>query len=127
MDWTSGSMSMQAAEQAYEARTGQSVYFGVGTYGTGDDPQRGLGACYLLNVDSVDRPLLVQSINTGSDVSGNQFDLQEGAGGCGAYNTCAGGSDAESMFQELMILGVRFMEESAIELTALVYLHIPKL
>jgi len=98
MDWTSGSMSMQAAEQAYEARTGQSVYFGVGTYGTGDDPQRGLGACYLLNVDSVDRPLLVQSINTGSDVSGNQFDLQEGAGGCGAYNTCAGGSDAESMF-----------------------------
>ena len=47
MDWTSGSVAMKAAEQTYKDRTGESVYFGVGTYGTGDDPQRCLGACYL--------------------------------------------------------------------------------
>merc|ERR1712038_778525 len=40
------------------------------------------------------RPLLVQSINTGSDVAGNQFDLQIGDGGAGAYNTCAGSDGA---------------------------------
>jgi len=96
MDWTSGSKSMQAAEQAYEARTGQSVYLGVGTYGTGNDGQMGLGQCLLIEVDEVDRPLLVQSVNTGGDVSGEQFDLQVGDGGCGAFNTCAGSST--SMF-----------------------------
>jgi hypothetical protein len=32
----------------------------------------------------------VQSINTGSDVSGNQFDLTQGDGGTGAFNWCAG-------------------------------------
>lgn len=38
--------------------------------------------------------LLVQSINTGSDVAGNQFDLQVGDGGAGIFNTCAGSSGA---------------------------------
>jgi hypothetical protein len=38
----------------------------------------------------MDRELIVQSVNTGSDVSGNQFDLQVGAGGAGAFNNCAG-------------------------------------
>ncbi len=69
-------------------------YFGLGTYGDGSDPQRGLGSCFLLDVNGVDRPLLVQSINTGSDVDGNQFDLQVGDGGAGAYNTCAGSNSA---------------------------------
>jgi len=97
MDWTSGSKSMQAAEAAYLIRTGQSVYLGVGTYGTGNDVQQGLGQCLMIEVDDIDRPLLVQSVNTGSDVAGDQFDLQIGDGGCGAFNTCAGGS-GESMF-----------------------------
>merc|ERR1712168_1400163 len=94
MDWSSGSKGMQAAEKAFEARTGQSVYFGVGTYGTEEDIQRGLGACYLITVDTIDRPLLVQSINTGYDVWDSQFDLMQGAGGFGAYNTCAGGEES---------------------------------
>lgn len=42
------------------------------------------------------RPIIVQAINTGSDVSGNQLDLQIGDGGAGAFNTCAG--DATSMY-----------------------------
>lgn len=33
-----------------------------------------------------------QSINTGSDVAGNQFDLQMGAGGAGMFDVCAGAS-----------------------------------
>jgi len=89
---------MIAAERAYNVRTGDTVYFGVGTYGDGNDLQRGLGACFLLEVSGVDHPLLVQSINTGSDVDGNQFDLQVGDGGAGAFNTCAGGKSSNSMF-----------------------------
>merc|ERR1711862_697046 len=89
MDWTFGSGSMLRAEQAFNSREGQDVYFGVGTYGT-DDGMRGIGACFRLTVDTMDKHLIVQSVNTGSDVSGNQFDLQVGAGGAGAYNNCAG-------------------------------------
>jgi len=93
MDWTFGSKAQLAAEAAYNARSGGApVYFGVGTYGTSSDPQRGLGMCVQMDVEGVDRPILAQSINTGSDVSGNQFDLQIGAGGAGIFNTCAGGS-----------------------------------
>jgi len=92
MDWTFGSSAMRAAE----ARHGGDVYFGVGTFGIDSDPQRGLGACYRLKVEGVDKDIIAQSINTGYDVAGNQFDLQMGAGGVGAFNNCAGGS--HSMF-----------------------------
>jgi hypothetical protein len=99
MDWTFGSKSMVAAEAAFNRRTGDDVWFGVGTYGTSADVQRGLGACYRMAVEGVDKDLLVQSVNTGSDVAGNQFDLQIGDGGTGAFNTCAGSSTAAaSMF-----------------------------
>jgi len=50
-----------------------------------------MGACYRLKVDGMKHDLLLQSINTGSDVTGNQFDMQIGDGGAGAFNTCAGG------------------------------------
>lgn len=96
MDWTFGSVSMRAAETSFGKRTGEDVFFGVGTFGTGDDAQRGLGACYRIEVDGMDKDLLVQSINTGSDVSGFQFDLMIGDGGAGAYDSCAGGDS--SMF-----------------------------
>lgn len=82
---------MKAAEKAFNARVGDNVKFGVGTYGTSDDVNRGLGACYRLKVDGMQNELILQSINTGSDVTGNQFDLQIGDGGAGAFNTCAGG------------------------------------
>merc|ERR1711920_626387 len=75
---------------------GGDVYFGVGTYGISSDPQRGLGACFRLKVEGVDKDIIAQSINTGHDVAGNQFDLQIGAGGAGAFNSCAGSSS--SMF-----------------------------
>jgi len=93
MDWTFGSTAQKAAEASYNCRSGKDpVYFGVGTYGTSDDAMGGLGVCVLLDVDGMDRKIVAQSINTGFDVAGNQFDLQIGAGGAGAFNTCAGGA-----------------------------------
>jgi hypothetical protein len=86
---------MLAAERKYNCRSGRApVYFGVGTYGRKDDDMHGLGMCVQLEVDGVDRDIIAQSINTGFDVAGNQFDLQIGAGGTGAYNTCSGGKGA---------------------------------
>jgi len=96
LDWTFGSSAMKAAEAAFLNETGMDVFFGVGTYGTSDDPQSGLGACYRLKVQGMEKDVIAQSINTGHDVAGNQFDLQMGAGGAGAYNTCSG--DSFSMF-----------------------------
>jgi len=90
MDWTFGSTSMRGAETNFKTATGEDVFFGVGTYGTSSDKLRGLGACYRMKIDGVEKDILVQSINTGSDVQGNQFDLQMGDGGAGAFNNCAG-------------------------------------
>nr|QCF40876.1 glycoside hydrolase family 45 protein [Diabrotica virgifera virgifera] len=46
--------------------------------------------CYLLKFQGQlkDRELLVQAINTGSDLTTNQFDLQIPGGGVGLYNGC---------------------------------------
>jgi len=90
IDWTFGSSALRAAEGKFRSVSGQDVYFGVGTYGTADDKQRGLGACYRLKVEGMDKDIIAQSINTGWDVHGNQFDLQIAAGGTGAFNNCAG-------------------------------------
>lgn len=91
MDWTFGSTAMQAAEAAFVKAGGDDVFFGVGTYGTGT-----LGACYRLKAQGVAKDIIAQSINTGHDVAATQFDLQIGAGGAGAFNTCAGA--ARSMY-----------------------------
>lgn len=99
MDWTFGSTAMVAAEASYNGRGGgDPVYFGVGTYGVdySSDQMGGLGMCVRMEIEGLRRDVIAQSINTGHDVSGNQFDLQIGAGGAGAFNTCAG--DASSMF-----------------------------
>merc|ERR1712070_854783 len=80
--------AMKEQQAAFQQRTGEGVFFGVGTFGTADDAQRGLGSCFRVQVDGVSKDLLLQSINTGSDVSGNQFDLQIGDGGAGAFKTC---------------------------------------
>jgi hypothetical protein len=92
MDWSFASTAMRSAEEKFTARTGEKVFLGVGTYGVEGDAQRGLGNCYRMTVEGVDRDIIAQSINTGSDVAGNQFDLQMGAGGAGAFDVCAGAS-----------------------------------
>merc|ERR1712070_367558 len=92
--------AMKEQQAAFQKRTGEDVFFGVGTFGTSDDAQRGLGSCFRVQVDGVAKDLLLQSVNTGSDVSGNQFDLQVGDGGAGIFNACVGGSTPgqDSMF-----------------------------
>eukprot|EP00663_Eupelagonemidae_sp_cell21sb_P010128 gene10128-biopygen5197 len=47
--------------------------------------------CNRLKVEGMANDIIAQSINTGSDVSGNQFDMQVGDGGAGIFNVCAGG------------------------------------
>lgn len=89
LDWAFGSKNMQKAEQAFNKRTNMNVKFGIGTYGENDE-MRGIGKCFRMKHDGSDQELLVQSINTGGDVSGNQFDLMQGDGGTGAFNWCAG-------------------------------------
>jgi len=99
MDWTFGSKTLQRQEATFLTRTGEDVFFGVGSFGS-DDAQKGLGSCVRMKVDGVSKEIIAQSINTGSDVSGNQFDLQVGDGGAGLFNACAGGSNpgVDSMF-----------------------------
>jgi hypothetical protein len=98
IDWSFGSNAMRQAERSFAQQSGENVFFGVGTFGVDkeSDPQQGLGACYRMTVEGVDKDIIAQSINTGSDVFGNQFDLQMGAGGAGIFNTCVGGT--QSMF-----------------------------
>merc|ERR1719229_665520 len=91
---------MRQAESAFAQQSGEDVFFGVGTFGVAKeaDPQQGLGACYRMTVEGVAKDIIAQSINTGFDVAGNQFDLQMGAVGTGAHNTCAGSHEGGSMF-----------------------------
>jgi len=96
MDWTFGSSAMQAAESQFKATTGDQVRFGVGTFGSGDDPLKGIGNCYRITTNTSDIDLIVQSINTGSDVAGDQFDLQVGDGGAGIFDACVGGDSPGS-------------------------------
>jgi len=89
LDWAFGSKSIKAAEEAFNSKNNENVKLGVGTYGS-SEPMKGLGMCVRIKHDMSDQELIVQSINTGSDVSGNQFDLMQGDGGTGAFNWCAG-------------------------------------
>ena len=74
---------MKAREQSYFDRTGDSVYFGVGSYG---NDQTRAGNCYRVTAGSVDRDLIVQVVNQGGDVPDGNFDLQVGDGGYGAFD-----------------------------------------
>ena len=49
---------MNEQQAAFKKRTGDDVFFGVGTFGTADDAQQGLGSCFRLQVDGVGKDLL---------------------------------------------------------------------
>merc|ERR1719329_1312520 len=53
MDWTFGSKTMQQQELSFAQRTGESVYFGVGSFGS-HDPQSGLGTCVRMTVEGLE-------------------------------------------------------------------------
>lgn len=94
MDWTLGSTQMEKAEQNFKSQTGLDVHFGVGTFmGEGDQvgTDKHLGSCFRLVFVDGQKDIIAQVVNTGYDMTNpNQFDLQMGAGGMGAFNACVG-------------------------------------
>jgi len=87
---------MKQREAQFKASTGQSVYFGVGSYGNN---QARAGLCYRIQVASVDRDMIVQVVNQGGDVPDGNFDLQMGDGGFGVFDACVSGSGGTSVPQ----------------------------
>ena len=83
VDWLAGSAGMKQREAAYLARTGDRVFFGVGSYGS--DPSKA-GLCYRVTTDTVDRDLIVQVITDGAD-NGN-LNMYVADGGLGFQNAC---------------------------------------
>ena len=86
IDWTFGSSANAARETAFFAETGVNVYFGVGSYSKTNHIEAGL--CYRITAKNIDRDLIVQIVNMGSDVINGNVDLQTGDGGFGLYNAC---------------------------------------
>lgn len=98
VDWTFGSAGMKAQEELYKNNTGDDIMFGVGTDGCAQT--NNMGGCYRItyaNSEGVVQPkdLIVQSVNSGGDVACPQFDLMEGAGGQGAFNSCSGDTNSQ--------------------------------
>eukprot|EP00939_MAST-03C_sp_MAST-3C-sp1_P004080 g4080.t1 len=91
VDWSVGSFLWQSQETCYKGRTGEDVYFGVGSFGIPSDGA--MGKCFKMSIDEVDRPGIFQVINTGSDVHSKQFDLQQMAGGIGLCNALTSTTD----------------------------------
>jgi hypothetical protein len=85
IDWTVGSKANKAREASFYSETGQSVYFAVGSYGS--NPSGG-GLCYRISSNSIDRDIILQVVNYGTDVPLGNFDVQISDGGFGIYNAC---------------------------------------
>ena len=80
---------MKACFRREKGEATGDVWFGVGTFGTTEDPMQGLGNCYRLKVrdtecgnieagEFLEREIIAQAINTGHDVANIQLDLQIG-------------------------------------------------
>lgn len=95
IDWTAGSQANQQREASFLQRTGQDVYFGVGSYG--NVQSRG-GLCYRVSVTSVKKDLIVQVINQGADVPDGNFDLMVADGGFGLYDSCSADGTSVPMY-----------------------------
>ena len=73
IDWTVGSQGMVARGSEFASRTGQNVWFGVGSYG--NNPAVA-GNCYRFTAAGVAKDLFVQVVNSGGDVPAGNFDIQ---------------------------------------------------
>jgi len=92
IDWTVGSVAMQAREAQFLNRTGQKVHFGVGSYS--NEAERA-GKCYRISVQGVLLDLIVQNINQGATAADGNFELMMGAGGFAGNQACIAGSGAD--------------------------------
>lgn len=107
IDWTVGSKANKAREASFFSATGQSVYFAVGSYGS--NPSGG-GLCYRLSSDSIDRDIILQVVNFGTDVPLGNFDVQISDGGFGIYNACTQESTKMPQFDgPASLWGVHFI------------------
>lgn len=86
IDWTFGSVANTARESSFYQRTNEKVYFGVASYSSANTDPGGL--CYRITASRLDRDLIVQIVNSGSDVPNGNVDLQTGDGGFGYYDAC---------------------------------------
>lgn len=85
VDWTTGSAAMWQRESLFLGRTRQSVYFGVGSFGSSKSL---VGNCYRLILAGVNRNFIVQVVNYGGDVAAPKFNLHMGGGGRGLFDSC---------------------------------------
>ena len=93
MDWSVGSEAMTAAatRHAESAPTSAATpHYGIGSFGSNTEH---LGKCFGLTVAGVDRPVVLQVLNSGPDVHTGNFDIQQAAGGFGIHNGCVGPVD----------------------------------
>lgn len=82
---TVGSSRNAAREASFLARTGNKVYLGVGSYG---NDNANAGYCVRITTNYVDRDIIAQVVNQGSDVHEHNFDIQTGDGGFGIFDAC---------------------------------------
>ena len=86
VDWLAGSAGMQKREADYYSRTGDQVYFGVGSYS--NDPTRA-GLCYRITTETIDRDIIAQVITAGGEVPDGNFNIYLADGGLGYQNACS--------------------------------------
>ena len=85
IDWTLGSAANAAREADYFAQTGDSVYFGVGSY---SNRTSYAGLCLRVSSASIDRDLIVQIVDQGYGLDSGNINLQVGDGGFGGTDAC---------------------------------------
>ena len=83
---TVGSARNKAREASFLSRTNTKVYFGVGSYGNDNS---NAGYCLRITTDAIDRDIIAQVVNQGSDVHADNFDLQTADGGFGIFDACS--------------------------------------
>ena len=95
IDWNVGSKGNAAREAAYFAQTGDSVYFGVGSY---SNRTTSAGLCYRVKSPAIDRDLIVQILEMGYGTNTGNVNLQVGDGGFGTSHACTSESTTTPMF-----------------------------
>ena len=80
-----GSSRHATREASFLSRTKNKVYFGVGSYGNSN---LNAGYCLRISTNVIDRDVIAQVVNQGSDVDEHNFDLQTADGGFGIFDAC---------------------------------------
>lgn len=91
MSWSCPHLMLLSPDMQFAAQADKNygVVYAVAGIGQASD----CGKCYQLKINDSPAPqpstIIVQAVNTGSDVSSGQFDILLGAGGFGIYDACS--------------------------------------